>query len=139
MSPCLRGTKIANPREQSQARLSYAEQEQFGQSQPKAEGVTPCSLLTIPYSLFLAPRSLFNHKGSKNISYITTFSQKIGIYPPVKFSNTKKGRSMLRPYYFIYNLNYSTIFLNKFFILTSAPMIACKSLIATRCCSIVSR
>ena len=39
LSPCLRGTKIANPREQSQARLSYAEQEQFGQSQPKAEGV----------------------------------------------------------------------------------------------------
>jgi hypothetical protein len=46
LSPCLRGTKIANPREQSQARLSYAEQEQFGQSQPKAEGVTPYSLLT---------------------------------------------------------------------------------------------
>ena len=51
LSPCLRGTKIANSREQSQARLSYAEQEQFGQSQPKAEGVTPCSLLLIPCSL----------------------------------------------------------------------------------------
>ena len=57
LSPCLRGTKIANPREQSQARLSYAEQEQFGQSQPKAEGVNnsllpaPCSLLLIPCSL----------------------------------------------------------------------------------------
>ena len=55
LSPCLRGTKIANPREQSQARLSYAEQEQFGQSQPKRRG-----LLTAPYSLLLIPCSLAN-------------------------------------------------------------------------------
>lgn len=38
LSPSFRGTKIANPREQSQARLSYAEQEQFGRSQPKSGG-----------------------------------------------------------------------------------------------------
>ena len=53
LSPCLRGTKIANPREQSQARLSYAEQEQFGQSQPKRRGLllTPYSLSPTPYPL----------------------------------------------------------------------------------------
>ena len=33
------------------------------------------------YSLHLTPYSLFNRKGSKNISYITTFFKKIGIYP----------------------------------------------------------
>ena len=45
LSPSLRGTKIANPREQSQARLSYAEQEQFGQSQPKSGGGSQLSTL----------------------------------------------------------------------------------------------
>lgn len=57
----------------------------------------PCSLLLAPYSLFPtpysllpAPCSLFNRKGNKNISYITTFFKKIGFYPPPLSHNTKK-------------------------------------------------
>ncbi len=46
LSPCFRGTKIANPREQSQARLSYAEQEQFGRSQPKSGGGSQLSIFS---------------------------------------------------------------------------------------------
>ena len=108
----------------------------------KPYSITP--LRPTPYSIFPTPYSLFNRKGSNNISYITTFPQKKQAFTPLPLTifniiQHKKGRSMLRPYYFICKLNYSTIFLNKFFIFTSAPMIACKSLIATRCCSIVSR
>lgn len=55
--PCLRGTKIANMQEQSQTCLNYAEQKQFGRSQPKAKGVSPYSLLLVPRSLLPIQRT----------------------------------------------------------------------------------